>query len=111
MSMSPFGEPGFTRLRTRGIASRPTVPKRNPGAYWNRARSCRLPAFLYEVARGDFTRAVHALCTHRPRRFLKVHSMSFETLGLDPKILQALTDSGYTAPTPVQTAAVPLVLA
>jgi len=37
--------------------------------------------------------------------------MSFEALGLDPKILQALQDSGYPAPTPVQSAAVPLVLA
>jgi len=37
--------------------------------------------------------------------------MSFDNLGLDPKILQALTDSGYTAPTPVQTDAIPMVLA
>ena len=37
--------------------------------------------------------------------------MSFETLGLDPRILQALSASGYTEPTPVQTAAIPLVLA
>ena len=37
--------------------------------------------------------------------------MTFESLGLDPKILQALETSGYTVPTPVQTAAVPLVLA
>jgi superfamily II DNA/RNA helicase len=37
--------------------------------------------------------------------------MSFENLGLDPKILQALETSGYTEPTPVQTATIPLVLA
>ncbi len=37
--------------------------------------------------------------------------MSFDSLGLDPKILQALATSGYTEPTPVQTATVPLVLA
>ena len=37
--------------------------------------------------------------------------MTFDSLGLDPKILQALETSGYTDPTPVQTATVPLVLA
>ena len=37
--------------------------------------------------------------------------MSFETLGLDPRILKSLEDSGYPTPTPVQSAAVPLVLA
>jgi superfamily II DNA/RNA helicase len=37
--------------------------------------------------------------------------MSFENLGLDPAILGALASSGYTDPTPVQTEAIPLVLA
>jgi ATP-dependent RNA helicase RhlE len=37
--------------------------------------------------------------------------MSFENLGLAPALLRALADSGYTKPTPVQTEAIPLVLA
>ncbi len=37
--------------------------------------------------------------------------MSFDTLGLSPALLRALADEGYTEPTPVQTAAIPVVLA
>ena len=37
--------------------------------------------------------------------------MNFETLGLAPELLRALADSGYTQPTPIQTDAIPLVLA
>lgn len=37
--------------------------------------------------------------------------MTFEALGLHPSILRALTDSGYTKPTPVQEQAVPAAIA
>jgi ATP-dependent RNA helicase RhlE len=37
--------------------------------------------------------------------------MSFDTLGLSPALLRALSDKGYTQPTPVQLEAIPLVLA
>ncbi|GGY87448.1 DEAD/DEAH box helicase [Pseudoduganella plicata] len=37
--------------------------------------------------------------------------MSFETIGLNPSILKALLDSGYTAPTPVQEQAIPAAIA
>ena len=37
--------------------------------------------------------------------------MPFRTLGLDARILQAITDAGYTEPTPIQAAAIPQVLA
>jgi ATP-dependent RNA helicase RhlE len=37
--------------------------------------------------------------------------MSFHALGLEPRILQAVQEAGYTEPTPIQTAAIPLVLA
>ncbi len=37
--------------------------------------------------------------------------MSFRTLGLDAKILQAVQEAGYTEPTPIQMAAIPQVLA
>ena len=37
--------------------------------------------------------------------------MSFHSLGLGPKLLQSITDVGYTEPTPIQTAAIPPVLA
>ena len=37
--------------------------------------------------------------------------MSFSQLGLDAKILQAVTEAGYTEPTPIQAAAIPPILA
>jgi ATP-dependent RNA helicase RhlE len=37
--------------------------------------------------------------------------MSFDALGLAPELLRAVTDQGYTEPTPVQREAIPLVLA
>lgn len=37
--------------------------------------------------------------------------MSFRALNLSPQILQAIEDAGYTEPTPIQVAAVPLILA
>ena len=37
--------------------------------------------------------------------------MSFETIGLNPSILKALLDSGYTTPTPVQEEAIPAAIA
>ncbi|MGG5822744.1 DEAD/DEAH box helicase [Falsiroseomonas sp. HW251] len=37
--------------------------------------------------------------------------MSFDTLGLDGRILQALTEEGYTTPTPIQAQSVPAALA
>ena len=37
--------------------------------------------------------------------------MSFESLGLAPALVRALADVGYTTPTPIQSEAIPLVLA
>ena len=37
--------------------------------------------------------------------------MSFSVLGLDAKILRAVTEAGYTEPTPIQTAAIPPIIA
>ena len=37
--------------------------------------------------------------------------MSFSALGLAPELLRAVAAQGYTAPTPVQREAIPLVLA
>jgi ATP-dependent RNA helicase RhlE len=37
--------------------------------------------------------------------------MSFSSLGLDARILQAVQEAGYTEPTPIQSAAIPPVLA
>ena len=37
--------------------------------------------------------------------------MPFRSLGLDAKILHAVQDAGYTEPTPIQTAAIPPILA
>jgi ATP-dependent RNA helicase RhlE len=36
--------------------------------------------------------------------------MPFRQLGLDAKILQAVTEAGYTEPTPIQSAAIPLII-
>jgi len=36
--------------------------------------------------------------------------MSFKPLGLDPHILQAIQEAGYTEPTPIQAAAIPVVI-
>jgi ATP-dependent RNA helicase RhlE len=37
--------------------------------------------------------------------------MSFQVLGLDAKILRAVAEAGYTEPTPIQTAAIPPIVA
>src|SRR5215210_8032543 len=37
--------------------------------------------------------------------------MTFDRLGLTPELLRAVAQQGYTEPTPVQTEAIPLVLA
>ncbi|MBX3705591.1 MAG: DEAD/DEAH box helicase [Pseudomonadales bacterium] len=37
--------------------------------------------------------------------------MSFESLGLEPELLRAVAAKGYTTPTPIQSAAIPAVLA
>src|SRR5882724_5875412 len=37
--------------------------------------------------------------------------MSFDTLGLSPALLRALSEQGYTVPTPIQCAAIPVALA
>ena len=37
--------------------------------------------------------------------------MSFRALNLSPQMLQAVHDAGYTEPTPIQVAAIPLILA
>ena len=38
-------------------------------------------------------------------------STSFEALGLAPEILRAVTEAGYTTPTPIQSQAIPVILA
>src|SRR5689334_24407653 len=37
--------------------------------------------------------------------------MSFSVLGLDANILKAIAEAGYTEPTPIQSAAIPPILA
>ncbi len=37
--------------------------------------------------------------------------MSFDSLGLSPELLRAVTEQGYTEPTPIQAQAIPLILA
>ena len=40
-----------------------------------------------------------------------MHATSFDELGLRPEILRAVTESGYTTPTPIQAQAIPPILA
>ena len=40
-----------------------------------------------------------------------MNATSFAELGLAPDLLRAVTDSGYTTPTPIQSQAIPVVLA
>ena len=49
--------------------------------------------------------------TPRPRAGSIVSHMSFESLGLSPKVLAAVAASGYTEPTPIQAQAIPHALA
>src|SRR5438309_12076670 len=44
-------------------------------------------------------------------RRLYLPAMPFQQLGLDAKILRAVTEAGYTEPTPIQTAAIPPIIA
>ena len=37
--------------------------------------------------------------------------MGFDTLGLSAAVLEAIEESGYTTPTPIQAQAIPLILA
>ncbi|MDP2401777.1 MAG: DEAD/DEAH box helicase, partial [Actinomycetota bacterium] len=37
--------------------------------------------------------------------------MSFDNLGLEPRLLQAVASMGYTIPTPIQRDAIPVILA
>src|SRR6476659_10172202 len=40
-----------------------------------------------------------------------LNDISFNDLGLAPELLKALTESGYTKPTPIQAQAIPVALA
>ena len=37
-------------------------------------------------------------------------TISFSTIGLDSRLLQAIAQEGFSTPTPVQTKAIPLIL-
>src|SRR5512139_2363279 len=48
--------------------------------------------------------------SHHEEEINKLNTISFADLKLAPPILRALTESGYTTPTPIQAQAIPLVL-
>src|SRR5204863_9973958 len=50
-------------------------------------------------------------CVLSPMFLLYLAAMSFRPLGLDAKILQAVQEAGYTEPTPIQSAAIPPIVA
>lgn len=51
------------------------------------------------------------LLSDLPAADLPLEGMRFDTLPLDPKLLKAVSDSGYETMTPIQAKAIPLVLA
>src|ERR1043165_5287209 len=48
---------------------------------------------------------------YRPPQASYCTAMSFRALGLDANILKAVQEAGYTEPTPIQSAAIPQILA
>ena len=46
-----------------------------------------------------------------PRPGAPMHATSFAELGLRPELLRAVTEAGYTTPTPIQAQAIPVILA
>jgi ATP-dependent RNA helicase RhlE len=69
-------------------------------AHWGRRRFSRF------LAGQDDDKGCGIGLTHDSKR----EFMSFRALHLSPQILQAVQDSGYTEPTPIQVAAIPLIL-
>src|SRR5690606_838870 len=80
--------------------------------------------FTYSAPRARLFRSARCSINRRPdpplflrlawhmRRFARQgQGMSFETLGLAPTLLSALQEAGFSAPTPVQAAAIPQALA
>src|SRR5439155_4730059 len=88
------------------------------------SRSRQLPAVMQRSAapessivfwRKDLTfDCTDPIKRHRkfPRFFdgKRFHSMNFTDLGLSPEVLQAVSDTGYTTPTPIQAQAIPVIL-
>ena len=62
-------------------------------------------AALVARDRKNFERAIP------PLKCIILFFMPFRAFGLDANILKAVQEAGYTAPTPIQTAAIPLVMA
>src|SRR6266403_4114892 len=67
--------------------------------------------FLFPVERGG-----HSKIWRKSRCAVALNGrqcrlMPFRALNLSPQMLQAVRDSGYTEPTPIQIAAIPLILA
>src|SRR4029077_5119592 len=50
-------------------------------------------------------------CVLSLRQLLCLSAMPFQLLGLDAKILRAVQEAGYTEPTPIQSAAIPPIIA
>ncbi len=66
-------------------------------------RQIQLPAWAYNAP-------AHVTYPTSPIKEKKLNPVSFADLQLAPQILKALTESGYTTPTPIQAQAIPVVL-
>ena len=64
----------------------------------------------YGVPRFDISGFIHNLQRNFQTIERSKNTMSFSDLGLSEQVLKAVTDAGYTTPTPIQAQAIPYVL-
>lgn len=75
-----------------------------------RLRYCGKP-LTYETLPLHFLLAIGCFSARRSATSITQKHMDFSSLGLSSEVLRAVTDAGYTAPTPIQIEAIPPILA
>src|SRR5262245_35563589 len=103
---------------SHGLSRRPPRPsgRRNGDERAGARVHHRFPLCSGRPSTGAATRAGDrdlAVATIQPQGRDGIHAgarLTFDTLGLSADLLRTVAEEGYTAPTPVQTAAIPLVL-
>jgi ATP-dependent helicase YprA (DUF1998 family) len=75
---------------------------------WSAARTTKAAAVWRPHPSTD---GGQANCVLLRRRLLSSSAMPFRPLGLSANIVQAVQDAGYTEPTPIQSAAIPPIIA
>src|SRR5690349_2641985 len=101
-------------LFRRPIRSLPTAALASPGI----PPGAEEPSSV-EASTGAFAFLRHRCLDRSSKRFERarqeIHRMSstpsFAELGLRPELLRAVTEAGYTTPTPIQAQAIPTIMA